>query len=115
MDTFLDNAQRILEVARSAEGNGAEEFALVIRPDGGLHFLMESPVSIEAASAYAGAESTYRVVRSHTGIRVEGRSYGHRCSLRQSCVLEQRNHRIDLLRDPALYVTGPTLAAIDRA
>ena len=44
MDSFLVNAQRIFDVASSASGN--EDFALLIRPDGGLHFVMESPFSL---------------------------------------------------------------------
>ena len=96
MSVFLDNAQRIFDVAQS----GNEEFALVIRPDGGLHFIMESPVSLEAASVYAGAQSAYRVTRSGKGVRVEGKSFG------QCCVLEQRNSRSELFRDQVLYLTG---------
>ena len=100
MDNFLDNAQRILDVARAAGANGNEEFALIIRPDGGLHFIMESPVSLEAASACAGARSAYRVTRSRNGVRVEGRTYG------RQCVLEQRNAHAQLFRDQPLYLTA---------
>lgn len=100
MDNFLDNAQRIFDVAQAAGSNGSEEFALIIRPDGGLHFIMDSPVSLEAASVYAGARSAYRVTRSRSGIRVEGKTYG------QSCVLEQRNVRAEIFRDQALYLTA---------
>jgi hypothetical protein len=102
VDAFLDNAQRILDVAKTGAGpdDRFEEFALVIRPDGGLHFIMECPVSLEAASVYAGAQSAYRVTRSRHGIRVEGKSFGQRC------VLEQRNIRSELFRDQALYLTG---------
>lgn len=100
MENFLDNAQRILDVAQAAGSNGNEEFALIVGPDGGLHFIMESPVSLEAASVYAGARSAYRVTRSRTGIRVEGKTFG------QQCVLEQRNIRAELFRDQALYLTA---------
>ena len=51
MDPFLENAQRIFDVAKSGQdgSNDGEnqDFALLIRPDGVLHFVMESPFSIE--------------------------------------------------------------------
>src|ERR1019366_6975989 len=76
VDVFLDNAQRIFDVARADDSGTFDEFAIVIRPDGGLHFIMESPVSVEGASAYAGAQTTYRVSRSPQGVRVDGKSFG---------------------------------------
>ena len=49
MDAFFENAHRIFEVARSGQEDGPQDFALLVKPDGGLHFIMESPFSIEAA------------------------------------------------------------------
>ena len=98
VSVFLDNAQHILDVAAAGEPSG--DFALLIRPDGGLHFIMESPVSLEAASAHAGAETAYYVTRSRAGVRVEGRNFGQRC------LLESRIGCPGLLRDQPLYLTG---------
>lgn len=106
MGTLFENAQRIFEVAQAGalSGANAEDFALLIRPDGGLHFVMESPFSIDGAAAYAGAESAFRVTRSRYGVRVQGRSGT------ADCVLEERSPHRELLRDQPLYrITSPLL------
>ncbi len=111
MDAFFENAQRIFDVARSG-GAGAgwdgenKDFALLIRPDGGLHFVMESPFSLEAAAIHGGARSAYRVSRSRDGVRVEGRSGG------KDCVLQEQSPARELLRDQPLYrIASPLLTA----
>ena len=98
MDTFIDHAQQILDVACADETGTAEDFALIVRPDGGLHFIMETPFSLEGAAAYGGARSAYRVTRSRTGVRVEGWSAG------RSCVLQEKSPGMELLRDQPLYM-----------
>jgi hypothetical protein len=104
MDSFFENARRIFEVASSAGSYGNDDFALLIQPDGGLHFVMESPFSIEAAAAHNGATTAYRITRSREGVRVEGRSAG-RC-----CVVETRDARKTLLPEQARYrITSPLL------
>jgi hypothetical protein len=110
MDALLENAQRIFDVARSGPPGYDEElnqdFALLIKPDGGLHFMMASPFSIEAASIEAGARSAYRITRSRYGVRVEGRSAAN------TYVLEERATHRELLRDQALYrITSPLLTS----
>ena len=114
MDEVFENAQRIFDVARAdvaraganADAGECTDFALLIRPDGGLHFVMESPFSIEGAAAYVGARSAYRVTRSRNGVRVQGKSFG------SDCVLEQHNLPRELLRDQALYrITSPLLTS----
>lgn len=109
MDAFFENAHRIFEVARSGQEDGPQDFALLVKPDGGLHFVMESPFSIEAAALDAGATTAYRVTRSQGGVRVEG----HNGS--QDCVLEahppaRRNPLPGLLFNQPLYrITSPLL------
>lgn len=111
MDAFFENAQRIFDVARSgaasADWNGEEsDFALLIRPDGGLHFVMGSQFSLEAAAIHGGARTAYRVSTSRGGVRVEGRSGG------RDCVIEERNAAKQLLRDQPLYrISSPLLTA----
>src|SRR5579863_2781954 len=108
MDNLLEIARRILDVARF--GRDSQDFALLVRPDGGLHFVMESPFSIEAAAIHAGSQSVFRITRSRGAVRVEGRS-GNR-----SCVLEDRNPRKELLRDQPLYrITSPLLTSCPAA
>jgi hypothetical protein len=106
MDDFLENAQLIFEVAQADASGAPSQFALLVRDDGGLHFIMESPVSIEGASSCAGARTAYRVTRSAQGVRVEGRSGG------KGCLIEERRGFRDLLRDQPLYViASPLLTA----
>ena len=111
MDAFLENAQRILDVARADEGEANGDFALLIRPDGGLHFIMGSPVSLEGAAACNEARAAYHVSRSSAGVRVEGRTFGKSCVM-NSCVLTERHPVRQLLRDRISYcMAGPLLSA----
>lgn len=112
MNTFLDNAQRIFEVARQDSSAENSDFALLIRPDGGLHLIMESAVletaSLEAAAIQAGARTAYRVSRSSRGVCVTG------FDSTQSCVMEETSihRRRTLLRDQPLYrITSPLLTS----
>jgi hypothetical protein len=121
VDVFLENARKIFDVARSDESTEPNDFALLIRPDGGLHFVMESSLARleaqleEAESAYR--VTAYRVTKSKGGeVRVAGRNGD------QECLLTQRASRkptqpgrfsAELLRDQPLYwITSPlTLSA----
>jgi hypothetical protein len=89
--------------------SGNDDFALLVRPDGGLHFIMETPFSIEAAAIHAGAQAAYQITRSRDGVRVTGRSMG------RGCVLEHRKPGCvsnALLRDRPLYrITSPALTS----
>lgn len=107
MDVFFDNARKIFDVAQAsvAEASGCEDssdFALLIRPDGALHLIMESPVSLEAAAVHGGAHVAYHISRSLGGVRVTGQTSG------RSCMLEQAGRStaaFRLLRDQPLYET----------
>ncbi len=88
MDVFLENAQQIFDVARSGDSAEPNDFALLIRPDGGLHFVMESPLSLEAAAIHGGARTAYRVTKTiGGGVRVVGRSGNQQCVLEQHSAL----------------------------
>jgi hypothetical protein len=119
---LFESARRIFDVAvagadvavagadMAASGAGdfgeTQDFALLIRPDGGIHFVMESPFSIEAAAVYAGAQCAFRITRSRNGVRVEGRSGS------ADCVMEMRKPRQMLLPDQPLYcISSPLLTA----
>ena len=108
VDLFLEHAQQIFDVAQTGgDAGGHDDFALLIRPDGGLHFIMDAPFTLSAASEYAGARTAYRVTRSQGAVRVEGWSAG------RSCVLEQKQVYKELLRDQPLYrITSPTSGAV---
>ncbi len=113
MDTFLQNAQRIFEVARTDSSAEASDFALLVRPDGSLHVVMEAPLNLEAVAQENGAQTAYRVSRSGGGVRVSGRSGGSRCEL--SCDPEPRRTILpsEFLRDQPLYLmaTQPRICA----
>lgn len=110
MSLFLDNAQKILDVARAGDSTENADFALLVRPDGGLHLIMESPLSLDAASVYTGASTAYRVVKSQNGIRVTGRSHDQNCVL--EATLPNRAVPFGLLRDQPLYrMTSPLLTS----
>ncbi|MEP6715286.1 MAG: hypothetical protein ABJC09_06910 [Terriglobia bacterium] len=110
MSTFLDNGRRIFEVARAESTADDIDFALMVREDGGLHLIMESPLSLEGAAVHAGAATGYRVTRSSGALKICGQSYG------ESLVLEdrtaQRSRHSRLLRDQPLYrITSPLLTS----
>ena len=102
MDAFLQNAERIFEVARSDSSAGPGEFALLIGADGGLHFVMESPPAGDC-----GAATAYRVTKTDGGgVRVAGRSGNRECTLVQHGTRREnpaRRFSAELLRDQPLY------------
>lgn len=111
MNSFLENAQRIFDVARAVSSEEPQDFALLVKPDGGLHFVMEAPFSMEGAAAWAGARTAYRVTRSSDGVRVQGQCAGAGES-GDRIVLESRNTRRELLRDQPRYrITSPLLTS----
>jgi hypothetical protein len=107
VDAFLSNAQEIFDVASSGHGGDQTDFALLIRPDGGLHLIMDTPFTLDAAAASEGAQVAYRVTRTDRGVRVCGQN-GNR-----TLVLEKTTQdlfRKELLRDRPLYrMTSPRL------
>ncbi len=84
VDAFFENAREIFDVARMDTSGESDSFALVVRPDGGLHFIMDGPVSLQGAAAYTASQSAFVVTRSASGIRVEGQS------AQRTCVFEER-------------------------
>jgi hypothetical protein len=115
MDTLFENAHRIFDVARSAAAAGNQDFALLIRPDGGLHFVMESPFSMEAVALHCGARTAYRITRSGDGVRVDGRGGGRNCVLEESSASKAFSKDAfskEMLRDQPLYcITSPLLTS----
>jgi hypothetical protein len=109
VNTFLDNAQRIFDVARQDSCAENSDFALLVRSDGSLHLIMESAVSLEtasleAAAIHAGARTAYHVSRSTGGVRVTGLDSTQRCVIEDLSI----RRRSELLRDQPLYsITSP--------
>lgn len=104
MDLFLENAQRIFDVARSDESGEPNDFTLYVRPDGGLHFVMESALedTSDKAAHHEPIRTAYRVTRTAGGrVRVAGRNGAHECVLEQRPAIPART--AELLRDQPLY------------
>jgi hypothetical protein len=106
VDTFLLNAQHILNVAKSDSSGEHSEFALLIRPDGGIHMIMESELTLDAAAIEAGAKTAYRVTRSANGVRVTGSEGQRHCQLEEGV---RPRIAAELLRDQPLYRIAPPL------
>jgi hypothetical protein len=109
VESFFENACRILDVAATAAASGPDEFAVLMSSDGGLRILMNQSFRLDAAAADAGADIAYRVIRSKSGVRVEGHSRA------EDCVLEARAAaapRAQWLLDQPLYsMASPLLAS----
>jgi hypothetical protein len=110
MDTLFENAHRIFDVARSASVAENQDFALLIRLDGGLHFVMESAFSMEAVALHYGARAVYRITRSSKGVRVDGRSGGRNCVLEESSAPKTFLHEM-LCDQPVYRITSPLLTS----
>jgi hypothetical protein len=109
VDTFLLNAQHILNVAKSDSSGEHSEFALLIRPDGGIHMIMESELTLDAAAIATGAKTAYRVTRSPKGVRVTGSEGDRHCQLEEGV---RPRIAAELLRDQPLYrITSPLLTS----
>jgi hypothetical protein len=106
VDTFLENAQRIFDVARMDSGAESSDFALLVRPDGSLHVVMETSLNLDAVAIENGAQTAYRVSRSQNGVRVSGRNGGTRCELTCDSIggLRSGSSPLALLRDQPLYL-----------
>lgn len=82
MESFLRDAERILETAAvSAERNGPE-YAICVARTGSIRILSDTTGwSLPALAAELGAAALYRVGRQGAVVRVEGWSYGRKCLL----------------------------------
>ncbi|HEX4137331.1 MAG TPA: hypothetical protein VHY84_22170 [Bryobacteraceae bacterium] len=114
MNSLLENAQRIFEVARAAGNQVGEyevqDFALLVQPSGALHFVMDAPFSIEAAAIDSGAQTAFRITRSRDGVRVQGKSTDR--GVLKECLLEERNPGRALFRDQPRYcIVSPLLTS----
>jgi hypothetical protein len=118
VDVFLENAQKIFDVAMSDESTEPNDFALLIRPDGGMHFVMEASLArLEQQLEDGQTRIAYRVTKSGNGeVRVAGRNGDRECLLMQraSQIPKQpARFAAELLRDQPFYrITSPlTLSA----
>ncbi len=102
MDTFLENAQRIFDVAQADSSGQNSDFMLLVRADGSLHMVMEQTLNPESAAIAYGADTAYHVVRTGKRVTVSGRSGENRCQLTHGNSARTAPGR--LLRDQPLYL-----------
>jgi hypothetical protein len=95
---FLENAERIFETAASAQGElECSDLAIVIGQDGNIQMLMGSDWPLDSLQAHHGAMAAYRVSRSGSQVRVEGKSPTGSCVLQSEPVSSVARR---LLADP---------------
>ena len=98
MTDFLENAERIFDTAASGYGQQESgELAIVIGQDGAIRMLMGSDWPLDSLQAHHGAIAAYRVSRSGTHVRVEGKSRTGSCMLQSEPVSSVARR---LLADP---------------
>jgi hypothetical protein len=87
MTDLLRNAERIFETATSAAGSELEsgDLAILVGQDGGIRMVMGTDWPLDSLQAHHGASAAYKVSRTASQVRVEGKS---RTS---SCVLESQS------------------------
>ena len=96
MTGFLENAARIFETAASAQPD-CSDLAIVIGQDGAIRMLMDSDWPLDSLHAQLGAMAAYRVSRSGSQLRVEGKSRTESCVLQSEPVSSVAQR---LLADP---------------
>ncbi|HTM49486.1 MAG TPA: hypothetical protein VL285_12420 [Bryobacteraceae bacterium] len=84
MRDLLGNAHSIFETASSAAARSELEsgnLSIVIGQDGAIRLMMGSDWPLESLQAHHGAKAAYRVSRSGSQVRVDGRSRTGSCRL----------------------------------
>ncbi len=82
MKAFLRQAEEILDIAVSGDGD-AGDLAILIDRQGGMRMLDPKGWTLPALCAEFGAAAVYTVVRRGRTVRVEGWSGGERCLLQR--------------------------------
>ena len=83
MGAFLENAQKILDVARQADAGGLKpsDLAFVVEASGQIRILADPGWSLAGLSAHYGASMSYRLRLDSNHLRVDGKSSGTVCQL----------------------------------
>lgn len=81
MSRFLDNAERILDIAESIQtaGHCPSDWTILVDPRGGVQMVAGNDWPLESLRAERGAGMAYRVSRQRGAIRVEGRAGARTC------------------------------------
>ena len=82
MESFLRDAERILETAAASSDRSAPEYVISVLRTGSLRILSDATGwSLPALATELGAAALYRVARRGGTVQVEGWSYGRKCVL----------------------------------
>lgn len=82
MDSFLRDAEQILETAASSADRSSPEYVICVSRTGSIRILSDSTGwSLPAMALELGAAALYRVNRRGAQVQVEGWSYGRKCVL----------------------------------
>jgi hypothetical protein len=83
MDSFLDNAARILEGGQSAvqAGCNQSDWTVLFPREGGIRMVADSDWPLDALARETGAEMAYRVSVNGSQVNVDGLSHGRRCAI----------------------------------
>jgi hypothetical protein len=82
VDSFLRDAERILETAASAADHDSPEYVICVSRTGTIQILSDSTGwALPALALELGAAALYRVNRRGAQVQVEGWSYGRKCVL----------------------------------
>jgi hypothetical protein len=109
VDHFLRNAQELFDVASADRSGDPTDIALLLRPDGGMHVIMDTPFALDSVAASRGARVAYRVTRTEASVTVVGQKDGRSCILQGASA---GSFQRTALRDQPLYsITSPLLIA----
>lgn len=82
MDSFLRDAEHILETAASSSDRNSPEYVICVSRTGSIRILSDSTGwALPALALELGAAALYRVKRQGADVQVEGWSYGRKCVL----------------------------------
>lgn len=80
MESFLRDAERILETAATAAESNGPQYVICISRTGSIRILSDvTGWSLPALALELGAAALYRVERQGARVQVEGWSYGRKC------------------------------------
>ena len=80
MESFLRDAERILETAATAADRNSPQYVICIARTGSIRILSDvTGWSLPALALELGAAALYRVERQGARVQVEGWSYGRKC------------------------------------
>jgi len=82
VETFLRDAERILETAAAAAGDESPHYVICVSRTGSIRILSDvTGWSLPALALELGAAALYQVDRKGASVQVEGWSYGRKCLL----------------------------------